>query len=231
MAMGSNSSKFTCLTPMSVFEALEDLCKDTSLYDFLRLPVEDGYHDARKFIDDVRELYVKTTTEEVYNSIGLIDESEYNRFFLEYFKHVKAHESQEKVYNRSTNAHEPPNVKLIESVEELVEIKESAKEFRSNLMTKIAAWSLDNPGQGIDYHSLFPEILGALQNKFFEERKRMLTLIEEDILRFDTEDFDTLAADDRGRVISVLDRMEERYGYCRHCAKDVIGFVLHHSHS
>ena len=59
----------------------------------------------------------------------------------------------------------------------------------------------------------------------------MLTLIEEDILRFDTEDFDTLAADDRERVISVLDRMEERYGYCRHCAKDVIGFVLHHSHS
>ena len=36
-----------------IFEALEELMKDTSVYDFLRLPAEGDYRDVRKFMDDV----------------------------------------------------------------------------------------------------------------------------------------------------------------------------------
>ena len=61
---------------------------------------------------------------------------------------------------------------------------------------------------------------------FFEERNRMLTLIEQDILRYDTEDFGDLTDEDQQRVVDVLSHMKERHQYCGHCAKDVIAFVL-----
>ncbi|MBI4586346.1 MAG: hypothetical protein HY717_20240 [Planctomycetes bacterium] len=226
LSLAAENRNFRCLTPMAVFEALEDLCKDTSLYVFLRLPVEDGYHDVHKFIKDVQEEYVKKVTDEVYDSIGLIDESEYNRYFLEYFRHVKAYKSKEKLYNPGTNNYESPNLDLMNSVEGIVGISESPEVFRSNIMTRIAAWYLDHPQEKIDYHKLFPSILAALRENFYRERNRMLTLIEQDILKFGSDEFALLLPADQERVRTVLNRMELKYHYCLHCAKDVIAFVL-----
>ncbi len=226
LSFAAENRNYRCLTPMAVFDALEELCRDASLYDFLRLPVEGEYHDAQKFIDVVRDEYVQVVTDEVYNAIGLVDESEYNRFFLEYFRNVKAYESKEKLYNPATNSYEPPNLELMESVEKLLDLSEPVDVFRSNIMTRIAAWSLDHPQEKIDYRKLFPDILNALRENFYKDRNRMLTLIEQDIIKFGSDEFDLLAPEDQQRVRDVLRRMEERYRYCHHCAKDVIAFVL-----
>ncbi len=228
LAFAAENKNYECLTPMAVFDSLEALCKDVSLYDFLRLPVDNGYHDAREFLDVARREYIRKVSEEVYNCIGLVDESEYDRFFLEYFRHVKAFESGEKLYNAATNSYEPPNEEMMTSVEKTVDISESPEEFRSNIMTRIAAWSLDHPQKQIDYHKLFPKIRTALREDFYKDRERMLTLIEQDILRYGSDEFDLLDAEDQKRVHDVLDRMESRYEYCRNCAKDVIAYVLKH---
>ena len=226
LAHAAENRRFRCVTPMAVFDALDELCRDTSLYDYLRLPVQNGYHDVQQFIADVRDGYVSTVTEEVFNSIGLVEESEYDRYFFEYFRNVKAFKSDEKIYVASTNSYEDPNTDLMERVERLAEIKETADDFRSNVMAKIAAWSLDNPQVEIDYHELFPNIYASLQKEFFRERNRILTLIEEDILKYGTEDFRDLSDEDQQRVVDVLGRMKERHHYCDDCAKDVIAFVL-----
>ena len=115
---------------------------------------------------------------------------------------------------------------LEEGVEKLADIQESADDFRSSVMAKIAAWSLDHPQVEIDYHELFPNIYNALQKEFFRERNRILTLIEEDILKHGTEDFGDLSEEDQQRVVDVLGRMKERHKYCDDCARDVIAFVL-----
>jgi predicted Ser/Thr protein kinase len=226
LGFAAENRNYDCLTPMAVFTALEELCKDPTLYDFLRLPLDGDYHDVKKFTQLVREQYVKTVSEEVYNCIGLIDESEYSRFFLEYFRHVKAYGSRERIYNASTNSYEAPNEELMASVERKVGVSEPREVFRSNIMTRIAAWALDHPQQPIDYHKLFPNILAALLEDFYRDRNRMLTLIEQDILKFGSEDFALLSSDDQKQVRDVLQRMQSRYGYCQNCAKDVIAFVL-----
>jgi hypothetical protein len=56
---------------MAVFSSLEELLKDSSLYDYLRLSVDGGYHDVRRFLEDVRDVYLRWVTEEVYDSIEL----------------------------------------------------------------------------------------------------------------------------------------------------------------
>lgn len=226
LAHAAENRKYQCVTPMAVFEALEELCRDTSIYDYLRIPVDKGYHDVWQFIKDARTNYIQRVTEEVFNSIGLVEESEYDRFFLEYFRNVKAFNSRERIYVASTNSYEDPNTDQMERVEKLGNVQEPADEFRSNVMSKIAAWSLDHPQKEIDYHEIFPELYRGLQQEFFEERNRMLTLIEQDILRYDTEDFGDLTDEDQQRVVDVLSHMKERHQYCGHCAKDVIAFVL-----
>jgi serine protein kinase len=226
LAHAAENRKYSCVTPMAVFEAVEELCRDTSLYDYLRLPVQNGYHDVLQFIKDVRDRYVETVTEDVFNSIGLVEVSEYDRYFLEYFRNVKAFKSFEKIYVATTNSYENPNTELMERVEKLIDVKESADDFRSSVMAKIAAWSLDHPQVEIDYHDLFPNIYSALQKEFFRERNRILTLIEEDILKYGTEDFGDMSDEDQQRVVDVLGRMKEQHQYCDDCARDVIAFVL-----
>jgi len=226
LSRAAENKKYRCLTPMAVFEAQVELCKDTSLYEFLRFPVDEGYHDVRKFQEDVKEEYIQVVTEEVFDSISLIDEGEYNRVFLEYFRHVKAFSSKEKVYNPTTNSYEPANQEFLYSIEKLLQFSEAPEVFRSNIMTRIGAKALESPRTKIDYHHLFPGIIQALRENFYHERNRMLTLIEKDVLKFGTDEFALLSRSDQERVKDVLARMESKYRYCGSCAKDVIAYVL-----
>jgi predicted Ser/Thr protein kinase len=226
LARAAEMRKHRCLTPMAMFEALEELIKDTSLYDFLRLPTEGDYHDVRKFLSDVQEEYFRWVTDEVYESIELIDENEYDRVFLEYFRHVKAFHTHESVYNSRTNRYDPPSEELMTSIEKLLKSGGSKELFRSQTITRIAAWSLDNPQKEIPYQQLFPEIYGAMRDNFYRERNRLLTLIEQDILKYGTDEFVMLSTADQKQVEKALDNMKRRYGYCEHCARDVIAYVL-----
>ncbi len=226
IARAAEFKKNRCLTPMAIFEAIEELLKDTSVFDFLRIPAEGGYRDVRKFLDDVRVEYLHWVTDEVYDSINLIEESEYDRFFLEYFRQVKAFHTKENVYNPRTNSYEPPNEEMMLSVERLLTLNESRDVFRSHIITRIAAWSLDHLQAKIDYQQLFPEIYGALRDNFYRERNRLLTLIEQDILKFGTDEFDHLSVADQEQVRQALTNMKAKYSYCENCARDVIAFVL-----
>ena len=226
LARASESRKFVCLTPMAVFDALDELLKDSSLYDFLRLPPDEGYHDVRAFLDVVRNEYLRWVTDEVYDSISLIDEGEYERVFLAYFRHVKAFHTGEKVFNASTDSYEPPNDELMDSIENLLALKEGKEDFRSQVITRIAAWSLDHQNVEIEYQQLFPEIYNALREKFYRDRNRLLTLIEQDILKYGTDEFELLSKQEKEQVETALSKMKAKYSYCYSCARDVIAFVL-----
>jgi serine protein kinase len=226
LASAAEMKKNRCLTPMAIFEALEDLMKDTSVYDFLRIPAEGGYRDVRRFLDDVREEYFRWVTDEVYDAINLIDESEYDRFFLEYFRHVKAYHTKEKVYTARTNSYESPNEDLMQSVEKLLTLHEPRDLFRSHIITRIAAWSLDHLQAKIEYEQLFPEIYSALRDNFYRERNRLLTLIEKDIIKYGTDEFSLLSPNEQDQVRQALANMKSKYNYCEYCARDVIAYVL-----
>jgi serine protein kinase len=226
LSRAAENRKFRCLTPMAVFEAIGEFSKDTSLYEFLRFPVDEGYHDVGKFLDAVRAEYIRSVTEEVFDSISLVDEGEYGRLFLEYFRHVKAFCSKEKVHNPTTNSYEPANLEFLDSIEKLLRPSEPPELFRSNIMMRIGAKALESPRTKINYQELFPGIFQALRDDFYRERNRMLTLIEQDVLKSGTDEFRLLSPADQAKVKDVLAKMESKYGYCPSCAKDVIAFVL-----
>jgi serine protein kinase len=226
LARAAEMRKHQCLTPMAIFDALEELTRDTSIYDFLRISTDGDYHNFKRFLQDVRLEYVEWVTDEVYDSIELMDREGYERFFLDYFRHAKAYHTGETVYNSTSNAYESPDEALLGRVEALLSHTEAKDAFRSQIITRIAAWSLDHPQREIDYPNLFPEIYSALRTDFFKKRNRLLTLIEKDILKYGTDEFELLSEMDQQQVVRALDNMKSKHNYCEYCARDVIAFVL-----
>lgn len=231
LARAAESKTYHCLTPMSVLDALGELLKDTSLYEFLRLASDGEYYNVHKFVEIARDEYLRWITDEVYTSISLVEEEEYDRVFLEFFRHVKAFHTGEKVFNPSTDSYDGPNEDLMASIEGLLNLKEPKEKFRSEVITRIAAWALDHPKEKIDYQNVFNDIYTAMRENFYRQRNRLLTLIEQDILKYGTDEFELLSESEKEQVEKALENMTRRYGYCEHCARDAIAFVLrYHRH-
>src|SRR5207237_7887827 len=103
---------FRCLSPLAVFKAIRALIADRSVYDFLRLEADAGYGDIERLTDDVEREYRRWVQDEVQDACALIEEKEYERVFEDYFVHVKAFDSNEKVKNRQTSQYETQNEDL-----------------------------------------------------------------------------------------------------------------------
>ena len=78
----------------------------------------------------------------------------------------------------------------------------------------------------MDYPRIFPDLFRRLRDHFFEERKRVLRKNKENVLKYLSEERGTLSSKEQAQVESTLKTMAERYGYCEHCAKDAILFLM-----
>lgn len=226
LGSAAESRSYTCVTPMAVFDELEKLVRDSTVYDFLRVPVDNGFNDAARFVEDVKEEYRALVTQEVYDSIGLVEEAEYERVFEKYFHHVKAFDLGEKLFLPSRGEYVEPSEDLMERIEQLLEIHEPIETFRSNLIMKIAAYSIDHPDESISFSEVFPQIYNTIKQSFYGERNRTLATVEQNILRYDTSEYQSLSKEERAQVESALEQMVSKFGYCERCAKDVIAYIL-----
>ena len=218
-----------CLSPLSVFSAIKALHKDRSVYDFLRLDANDGYHDTENFLRLAREEYARWVTVEIYDSMELVALSEFPRRTEEYFRHVRAYVAGEKLVNERTNGYEAPSEDLLRGLEKHMALKESSDTFRRNLMTKIAAYSIEHPREKIQYAEIFPELIARLRDSYYEEKRKPLETLAQYILASGTEDDSLVPHSERARITNTLKNMCEKYKYCEHCAKETIGFVLSNS--
>ncbi|HEY5281545.1 MAG TPA: serine protein kinase PrkA, partial [Polyangia bacterium] len=102
----------------------------------------------------------------------------------------------------------------------------SPADFRGEVIAKIGAWSLDNPGQRPDYERIFPRPIADLRESFFSERKRQVTKINQDLLVFLVDGPDKMLPESVTAVRTTLDNLKQRFGYCDHCAKDAVLALL-----
>lgn len=217
-----------CLSPLAVLKIVREVITDRSLYEFLRLSSEAGYGDVERLTDDVEVEYRRIVRNEVHRALALVEESAYEQLFEDYFRHVKAFDKGEKLTNRVTNRPEPPSGKLMERVESLVGIGEKPEQFRKNLIVRIAAWVIDNPGKPVEYRRIFGDIFQALWSSYHKEREAAVRQIQGQILRYGTDDWVTVDAADQQKVVDAFGRLKT-YGYCDACAKEALSYVLRHA--
>ena len=223
-AAGSGASRYDYVSPLAVLDEIVDLCKQSSLYEFLRQDVQPGgYHDHKKLIEVVRSRLFDKIDDEVRAAVGLVEESEYSRVFERYITHVMHAIKKEKVRNPSTGRMEDPDEGMMKEVERTLEITGRPDDFRQSLIAKIGAWSLDHRGQKPVMSEIFAELLRKLRDAYFERHKKTIARGIGDLVKVLSGNEASLSAEARPRTDAALQTLIDKYGYSRESARDLVG--------
>ena len=222
----SYRAKSNCFTPMTVLDELRNLVKDKTVYDFLKLEPKGLYNNPARFVNDVDRAVMRVALRELKDSMALVEEQEYDRRFEEYFLHVLALTRGQRVADPVTGQERDPDPAVLNGVEELLDTGEDIELWRQSLIGNIGAHSINNPGQKVNYRQLFPDILRSLKRDFYHHRKDAIHQIEDDLLLIETPGWESIPPERQEQVETTLSNMEDRYGYPRECALEMIGYAL-----
>ncbi|SDE52952.1 putative serine protein kinase, PrkA [Thermus arciformis] len=203
------TSEEPCVNPFMVMNELEEGLKHHSL-----ISDEKTRERYRALLQEVKAEYAEIVKNEVQRAIAA-DEEALNRLFHNYIDHVKAYVLGEKVKNPYTGAPEPPNERLMRSIEERIEIPESRKDdFRREIMNYIGALALE--GRPFTYKDN-DRLRRALELKLFEDQK--------DTIRLSALVSGVVDPETQAKIDVVKARLIRDHGYCEHCASGVLEFA------
>jgi len=219
----AQSPRYACLSPFAIFDELEDLVRGVTVYDFLKQePLPGGFHENKKFIFQVRDKLIDRIDDEVRTSMGLVEERRYIDQFERYASHVSYWVKREKVPNPITGRDDDPDEEMMGEIERVLDMSNRREEFRREVIARIGAWSIDHPRQKPDYESIFPRPIAQLRESFFEDRKKQVRKINDDLLVLLTDGPAKMQPDAATAAQTTLGAMKSRFGYCDNCAKDAV---------
>jgi predicted Ser/Thr protein kinase len=211
-----------CLHTRVVFHHLRELLREKTVYEFLRIEGADGYHRPEEFAAEAETEGLRRSLEDLQEALELVPPGEYRRRFERYVAHALASTQREKVRNPLTGTLESPDEEVLSSVEKLLGLKEAPAAFRRNLVSRIGAFGVENPGKKPDLSHLFPEILRALRGDYFAGMREKVRKVEAHILAFGTPEFDRLDRAQQDLVRRALENLQKKFGYCPHCAREAV---------
>lgn len=226
LAAAATSSRYEYVSPLVVLDEISELCKQLNVYDFLRQePLALGYHDHGALVALCREQLFDRIEEDVRAALGLVDEGEYARVFEKYVTHAMHAIRKEKVRNAGTGKLEDPDAALLAEVEKTLGIAataDAAAQFRSGLIAKIGAWSIDHKGEKPEVTKIFSDLLAKLRKAYMDRnkdavRKGVTALVHQ------------LAGDAAGLDAGLRERAEHAqvyllaHGYTAASARDLVG--------
>ena len=219
----AQSPRYACLSPFAIFDELEELVRGVTVYDFLKQePLPGGFHENKKFIFQVRDKVIDRIDDEVRTSMGLVDERRYIAQFERYAAHASYWVKREKVPNPITGRDEDPDDEMMSEIERVLEVSSRREEFRREIISRIGAWSIDHPRQKPDYEAIFPRPIAELRKSFFEDRKKQVRKINDDLLVLLTDGPAKMQPESATAAQTTLATMKGRFGYCDNCAKDAV---------
>ena len=224
MLNASQHDAFETLSPLAIFEQLEELIKDRTVFPFLQMQADGEYFDHARLIEVVRERYLERVDVQMQEAMGLVEEGQYQRLFSRYIDHVSQHLKDEQVYNPITGRYEDPDEEFMSELEAQMGI-ESAEE-REGLIATIAASFIDNPGEQLDYRRVFPQRFAALRRAFFDERVRQIRKTQRHMLDYFEGEAEHLDAQDRAAVERTVQTLKDRFGYDEPSAREALAFLL-----
>ena len=208
----------SCVTFVEVLEALKVLAEKKQDYDFLNITPQGDYHHPRQHIDLIEEYELQLLDQEVRESLGLVDERSYEEYMSKYILQINALIKGEKVKNHVTGKFEVPDSYFVKEFESNVGLSEGPERFRSNLIARLGAYSLDNPGRAIVYSDVFDDIVRQLQESFRKEQAKQITRVGKGLVLYLDEkkmgrESTSLTTENRQLIRNILDGMGKKYGY------------------
>ncbi|MEK7325643.1 MAG: serine protein kinase [Chloroflexota bacterium] len=207
-ALVSDQSR-TCINPFLLMRELEGGLKHHSL-----ITNDEQRKRYRELLAVARAEYDEIVKNEVQRAITA-DEAAIKRLSANYIDNIKAYTQRQKVRNAYTGQDEPPDERLMRSIEEKIEIPEARKDdFRREIMNYIGALAIDGKTFSWDSND---RLRRALELKLFEDQKDSikLTSLVSNVIDSETQE----------KIEVVKSRLIKNLGYCDVCATDVLNYV------
>ncbi len=207
-ALVSDQSR-TCINPFLLIRELETGLRHHSL-----ITSDEQRKRFRELLAVARAEYDELIKNEVQRAITA-DEAAIKRLSANYIDNIKAYTQKQKVRNPYTGQDEPPDERLMRSIEEKIEIPEARKDdFRREIMNYIGALAIDGKTFSWDSND---RLRRALELKLFEDQKDSikLTSLVSNVIDSETQQ----------KIEVVKSRLIKNMGYCDVCATDVLNYV------
>lgn len=222
----AQSHEYKCVSPFAVLKGIEELCKRTSEFEWLKLkPLSGGYHDHESFREIVRTRLMDRIEADMRVASGLIDESQYVELFRRYITQVSSWVKGEKLRNLVTGRDEDPDAAMMREVEGLLGREGAPKEHRETLISMIAAWAIDNPGRAPPHAEIFPGYVELLQTSAFEKLRKPIGALLRNMVTLLRDDGKGLEREARREVDAMLESLRA-HGYDEHSAGDAASALL-----
>jgi serine protein kinase len=223
----AQSTTFACLSPLAVMTEIEVLCERKNEFEWLQQDaISGGYHDVKLFREALQSRLLSAWETELYASSGLVDDVQYAELFERYVQHVSVWVKKERIRNRVTGEYEEPDEKMMREVERLLDTKGDVSDWRKGLISGIAAWAIDHPGQRVEATAVFPQHMRRMRGAIFNDRRPAVALLARDVVILVRDEGTGLDKDRRRDAEAVIDRMVAKFGYCRNCAGDAASMLV-----
>lgn len=218
------------ITFIEIIDFLKHLSERKTQYDFLNISAQGDYHNPSRFIEMIENRYLEIFDNELRDSLGLVDDRSYEEYIRKYIVHVTALLKGDKIKNTLTGKSEPSDMFFIKEFENNISLKESADNFRSHIISRIGAYSLDNPGEQITYTVVFKDLVKKLQESFRKEQKKYIDIIAQNLVFFEekikTGSSSTIKRDAEDIIQNTLDRLNEKYKYGQTGSLKLIKYLI-----
>jgi len=202
------------VTYIEVIQYLRELSEKKSEFDFLNIAPQDSYHNSLVFLNALEEHILSVFDSELRKSLGLVDERSYESYIEKYVHQVKAYIKKEKVRNSVTNKYEECDMYFVQEFEKNISIKESVDDFRSHIISRLGAYTIDHPGKELVMSDIYPSIVKSLKESFRKEQKIVIKKIEESLVYYDA-DNESISQADKVQIDAILENLNNEFGYTK----------------
>jgi serine protein kinase len=228
----AQSQTYKCLSPLAVLDGIEQLCERKAEFEWLQQDTQaGGYHDVKLFRETLLARLLGDWEQEMYAASGLVAEEQYDELFEKYVQHVSIWVKKERIRNRVTGEYEEPDEGMMREVERLLDVKGDALDARRQLISGIAAWAIDHPGERVSAREVFPQYLRRLRDAIFSDKRSEVASRARDIIILVREEGSGLDAARKRDARDVIDRLSSRFGYCESCAVDTASMLVRKRYS
>ena len=218
------------VTFVEVLEYLRSMIEKKAEYDFLNISHQGEYHNPKRFIDLIENRSLNMLDNEVRDSLGLVDERSYEDYISKYILSINAIIKGEKVKNNVTAKFEAPDSYFVKEFETNVHMNEVPEKFRSSLIARLGAYSLDNKGKPIVYSDVFNDLVHLLQESFRKEQKKIIDKIGQNLVLFQAEKNQGsnhgLSQEVREQITKIVTSLQKKYNYSENGAISSLQYLL-----
>lgn len=228
----AQNERHDSLSAIALFDEIEKLTRDRTIYDYLQFEPRGGYHDYREFIKHIKMQYGQQFHKEFLSALNFYDEEQYIKALQKYMRNVTAFIKKEKILNEITGRNEEANENIMEEMETLMGATGNKREIRERLVAKIASWRVERPNDELNFAKVFENELSTISKRIYESKEEEIKKIKNSMMMFGSEDYHNMPKEIHELCENTFNNLEKNYYYTRRNAWESLIFLnnLKNSH-